>query len=324
MSDFNIENISKKYQEVISSKEWANLQEKYDLADDIYVMGNGGNLAVADHAAIDMTRLSGGKKNAQSPGSAVRVTSIINDHDYDSYLMKWLGLVTTTRTSEQIKKSLVLGISSSGGSTNIFKAMEWAEKNGMMTALITAKPPRGLNTENSSIVELGCDYYHTSEVLTLLLTYVLTHGAGYNCPPISTKDIEKNKHWRGGIRQYAYPDEQVNIGIDFDGVIHKCSKGFFDGTIYDEPIDGAREALKEISKTYNIIIFTCKAKPDRPLVNGQTGTELIWDWLKKYDMAQYVAEVTAEKPRAGVYIDDKAMNFTNWENILDNLNGETK
>lgn len=322
MSSFNIENIAKKYQDVISSNEWIEIQQRYNLSDDIYVIGNGGNLAIADHAAIDMTRLSGGKKNAQSPGSAIRVTSIINDYDYDNYLMKWLELVTKTRTTEQKKKSLVLGISSSGGSKNVFKAMEWAEKNGMMTAIITAKPPRNLNTKKSAIVELGCDFYHTSEVLTLLLTYVLTHDAGYDCPPIPSKESEANKHWRGHIREHSYPDEQVNIGIDFDGVIHKCSKGFYDGTIYDEPVEGVRKALEALSKDNNIIIFTCKAKPDRPLVNGQTGTELIWDWLRKHNMAQFVSEVTAEKPRAKMYIDDKAIKFTNWEEILINLNGD--
>ena len=30
------------------------------------------------------------------------------------------------------------------------------------------------------------------------------------------------------------------LAIDFDGVIHKNSKGFFDGTVYDEPINGVK------------------------------------------------------------------------------------
>ena len=36
----------------------------------------------------------------------------------------------------------------------------------------------------------------------------------------------------------GFADENTQIGIDFDGVIHKNSKGFHDGTIYDEPIEG--------------------------------------------------------------------------------------
>jgi hypothetical protein len=110
-----------------------------------------------------------------------------------------------------------------------------------------------------------------------------------------------------------------NISIDFDGVIHKNSKGFHDGTVYDEPIDGAIEAIKSLSDRYNIVVFSAKAKPDRPLVNGKTGVELIWEWLEKYNLSQYVSEVTSEKPRAIVYIDDKAIRFNSWSQALNEL-----
>ena len=72
------------------------------------------------------------------------------------------------------------------------------------------------------------------------------------------------------------------------------------------------EAIKHLSKKFNIIIFTAKAKPSRPLVNGKTGTELVIEWLKEYNVLQYVKEVTAEKPRAFLYIDDKGYRFENW------------
>ncbi len=121
------------------------------------------------------------------------------------------------------------------------------------------------------------------------------------------------------IRANSFPDELTNIGIDFDGVIHKNSKGFFDGTIYDKPIKGSKEALKKISKKYDIIIFTAKAKKDRGLINGKSGTEMVWDWLKKYDMDKYVKDVTSEKPRAVFYIDDKAIKFDNWSNVLNQV-----
>ena len=110
------------------------------------------------------------------------------------------------------------------------------------------------------------------------------------------------------------------IAIDFDGVIHKSSKGFFDGTVYDEPMEGVKEALEQLSKKYKIIIFTCKVKPDRPLINGKSGKQLIEEWLSQYNLLQYIHEITCEKPRASLYIDDKGYRFSNWATTLKFIN----
>ena len=107
------------------------------------------------------------------------------------------------------------------------------------------------------------------------------------------------------------------VAIDFDGVIHGNSKGFHDGTVYDEPIEGSLEAIKELHKKgFAIVVFTAKAKPDRPLVNGKTGAELVWDWLADKGVSSYINEVTSEKPRAIAYIDDKGLRFTDWATTL--------
>ena len=118
----------------------------------------------------------------------------------------------------------------------------------------------------------------------------------------------------------GFEHELNNIAIDFDGVIHTFDKGFHDGTCYGDPIDGAKESLEILSKTYKIIIFTAKARPDRPLVKGKTGLDLVWEWLRDHDMDQYVAEVTHEKPRAEYYIDDKGIRFLDWNSTMEFLN----
>ena len=111
-----------------------------------------------------------------------------------------------------------------------------------------------------------------------------------------------------------------NIAIDFDGVIHDCSKGYHDGTIYGDPLPGALESLKLLKqKGYNLIIFSCKSRSDRPAVNGKMGTEMVWDWLQKHNMKEYISDVVAEKPRAVVFIDDKAVRFQNWNHCLKGL-----
>ena len=322
MDTLNIERMGERFYEIAASPEWAEFQEKFNNCDDIYVLGHGGNMAVADHTAIDITRLSSGQKNAMCPSSATVATSLINDTNFDQWMVDWLRARTTTRTPAQIKRSLVYGISSSGKSTDVIKALQWASDNGMQTVIITGQP-LSVKVPDLTVVELGTRFYHTTEVLTLLLQYQLTHGSGRECPPIgknSQEELEK-LNWRSDkIRKHSYPDELINIGIDFDGVIHKCSKGYHDGTIYDDPVDGVKSALEQLSKQYTIIVCTCKAKKDRGLVNGKTGTELVWEWLKKHDLEQFVSKVTAEKPRAVAYIDDKAIRFDSWKETLKSFN----
>ena len=149
----------------------------------------------------------------------------------------------------------------------------------------------------------------------------MTHGSGKVCPPIGGNRPEDIAHYNTNreIREHSFKDETRNVAVDFDGVIHKSSKGYYDGTIYDEPIEGSRESLKKLSEKYDVVIFTCKSKPDRGLVNGKTGTQLVWEWLEKYDMAKFVSKVTSEKPRAKVYIDDKGINFQNWKETISKL-----
>lgn len=317
----NFENLDEKFVNIVNGKEWTDLQSKFNKSNEIFVLGHGGNLAVADHAAVDITRLSNGTKNAMCPGSGVVATSLINDVGFDQWMVTWLNQRTCTRTKSQLQDTLVLGVSSSGTSTDVIKALQWANDQGMNIAMITSRP-LSVKIPNLTVVELGAEYYHTAEVLTLLLTYELTHGSGKECPPIgknTPKDLEK-LNWKGGnVREHSYPDEQINIGVDFDKVIHKCTKGYFDGTIYDEPVEGAFEALQKLSEKYTVIVYTCKAKADRGLVNGKTGTELVWDWLEKHDMSKFVSKVTAEKPRAVAYIDDKAIQFNDWDSTLKNL-----
>ena len=316
----NIENIGHRFTEIVNTPEWKELQDKYNRCNDIYVLGHGGNMGVADHTAVDMTRLSNGTKNAMCPGSCVVATSLINDTNFDQWMVAWLQQRTSTRTKSQMKKSLVYGISSSGKSKDVNKALQWASDNGMEICLITGKEIVD-KIEGLTQIILGVDYYHTAECLTLLLQYQLTHGSGKECPPIgknTPEELEK-LNWNKGIREHSYPDELINIGIDFDGVIHKNSKGYYDGTIYDDPIEGVKESLEQLSKKYTLIIYTTKAKPDRGLINGRRTIELIWEWLNKHDLAKYISKVTSEKPRAVVYIDDKAVRFNNWTDCMNEL-----
>lgn len=320
----DIEDIQEKFIDVVNSSAWLDLQEKFNNCKDVYVLGHGGNLAVADHTAIDITRLSGGQKNAICPGSATVVTSLINDTNFDDWMTAWLKLVTANKTRDDLKKSLVYGISSTGTSKDVLRALEWANSAGMNISLITGRQSNS-NIDNLTEVVLNTNYYHTAEVLTLILQYELTHGSGRECPEIGKnkqEDIKKSNRAETSIRQHSFDDETKTVAIDFDGVVHKSSMGYYDGTIYDNPVEGVKQALENLSTKYSVVIYTCKARQDRGLVNQKTGTELIWDWLKKHDLDLYISKVTSEKPRAICYIDDRSYRFNTWDKVLTSLRND--
>jgi hypothetical protein len=105
------------------------------------------------------------------------------------------------------------------------------------------------------------------------------------------------------------------IAIDFDGVIHKYSKGWNGGVIYDDPVEGAVEAYYELIKNYNVVIFT--ARED---------TDAVKKWMEKhFDFEKnlghfYEPIVTNIKPPAIAYIDDRGITFTDWVSTLKELN----
>lgn len=114
----------------------------------------------------------------------------------------------------------------------------------------------------------------------------------------------------------GFENEKRNLAIDFDGVIHNADKGWGDGTCYGKPLPGAIDAIKRLSEKYKIVIFTAKAKSDRPLVNGRNGVSFIQEWLVKHGIDKHVSLITAEKPRAELYIDDNGYRFENWDDTL--------
>ena len=50
----NFENFDQKLQSILSKEEWKNLQYNFNNKKNILIFGHGGNLAVADHSAIDI------------------------------------------------------------------------------------------------------------------------------------------------------------------------------------------------------------------------------------------------------------------------------
>lgn len=89
------------------------------------------------------------------------------------------------------------------------------------------------------------------------------------------------------------------IVFDFDGVIHKYSKGWQDGTIYDTANDNIKEVIKELrSNGYEVVIVSTRCSTEEGINN-------INKWLQNNSIV--VDKVCKEKPPALVYVDDRAI-----------------
>lgn len=104
--------------------------------------------------------------------------------------------------------------------------------------------------------------------------------------------------------------DRTPISVDFDGVIHGYSKGFDDGSIYDEPVEGVVEALENLKKKYYIYVNSQRS-------GTPEGKKAIEDYLIKYGIP--FDEVSLTKPPAKFYIDDRAIRFKNWEQTVKDL-----
>lgn len=91
------------------------------------------------------------------------------------------------------------------------------------------------------------------------------------------------------------------IAFDFDGVIHRYSKGWGDGKIYDTPVNGIRGLIYNLRKEgFKVVIYSTRAKS----IKGRIAMR---EWLKKYMIE--VDDISKDKPLAKIYIDDRAINF---------------
>ena len=178
-----IPNLNLKFEETLKQPIWIELEETYKNCSRISFFGNGGNLAVSDHAAIDTSRLT--NKLGLCPGSGILASSLINDKGHDKWLEKWVEITSRGLTDEIMKKSLFIGISSSGKSENVVSALNYASYIGANAFLITASSIKTNKSINFKFCNLKVDEYHSSEVFTLLLTYQLIHSGGFKCPSIS-------------------------------------------------------------------------------------------------------------------------------------------
>lgn len=119
------------------------------------------------------------------------------------------------------------------------------------------------------------------------------------------------------------------IAIDFDGVVHSYEKGWHDGTVYGDAVEGAFSAIKALmDKGYCVYIFSCRdANQIVRWIQDRTGElhdepinyifkcQKIRFWVKTWNKPG-VLGVTNRKLPAEAYIDDRGIRFEGWEEVL--------
>jgi len=139
------------------------------------------------------------------------------------------------------------------------------------------------------------------------------------------------------------------IAIDFDGVIHKYSKGWQDGEIYDSPVEGAIKAINQLLfDGYSVFIFSTRTpkvikkwlkdnhsnhllymsqddfmdqfypmtKIDQEIIKAEENTNTKLQYkitcisvFDKFWNEKNIIGITNKKLPAAVYVDDRALPF---------------
>ena len=192
MIDF--ENIETRLTEKAATDEYKILIDKVNKAKKIFLIGNGGLHYVASHMATDLSRLIPDKA-VFSFDSVGFITSNANDHGYENLFARWLETVAGVEDPDAV---LVIGLSCSGNSANIVNGLHWAADNNFDTFMISGETSDHLRDDIDEL-SLHCNYFHTVEVMTMMLFYDLIHRTGNHCPSIRQEKIRlADSPLRGG------------------------------------------------------------------------------------------------------------------------------
>jgi hypothetical protein len=109
----------------------------------------------------------------------------------------------------------------------------------------------------------------------------------------------------GLVHASTEKDTQTTIVVDLDGTIIPHALDSED-LLGHEPFPGARETIHAIRKLgVKVIIWTARGEEMRSM------TEY---WLSSRNIE--FDELRLDKPKANLYIDDKALRFTSWSDVI--------
>lgn len=100
---------------------------------------------------------------------------------------------------------------------------------------------------------------------------------------------------------------KLGLALDFDGVIHSYVSGWCGEAVCpDPPVPGALDFIRAAVKRYSVYIYSTRA-------TGPEGFRAIRSYLLTHGLEAELLEhivITSSKPKAVLYIDDRAHCFT--------------
>lgn len=168
----NINNFYEEYtktlSEVLHSLNLKNLSRFSDLLEktilmnnNIFVCGNGGSAAIANHLVCDYIKLM--RKNTKLKPKVISlstsielITAISNDFSYDKIFSDQLDYLAN-------KNDLLILISSSGNSKNIINALKFCKKNKIKTIGLSGFKGGYLSKKADISLHYNCENYGISE-----------------------------------------------------------------------------------------------------------------------------------------------------------------
>ena len=150
------------------------LQEAQENARQVFLFGNGGSAATASHFACDLAKMAAvpGKPRLRAislTDNIAMVTAIANDISYDDIFVEQMSVLWN-------QGDLAIGISASGNSPNVLKAIEYAKNHGGKTIGFSGFGGGKLARMVDVSIAFSASNYGVVEDMHLVLTHLISQA----------------------------------------------------------------------------------------------------------------------------------------------------
>ncbi len=150
------------------------LQEAQKNARQVFLFGNGGSAAMASHFACDLAKIAAvpGKSRLRAislTDNVAIITAIANDISYDDIFVEQMSVLWN-------QGDLAIGISASGNSPNVLKAIEYAKNHGGKTIGFSGFGGGKLAKLADLNITFSSSNYGVVEDMHLVLTHLISQA----------------------------------------------------------------------------------------------------------------------------------------------------